>query len=425
MKLPRFVEVHQSFPDDAVDDCARAVRVELDRLGAASWLTHRQNVVIAVGSRGIDRYGEIVRETAEYAGRTGALPVIVPAMGSHAGGTGASQSQILIDQGIGTADFPARLHSCVDTVSLGKTDLGDEVWFDAFAARADVLIVINRVKAHTDFEAMIESGIAKMLVVGLGKPQGAAEAHRSFRRHGFYPALTAGARLVLAKIPRIIGIAILENESHRCMRIEAIEGPQILEREIALLRLSKARMARLPMKELDLLVVEEIGKNISGSGMDTNVISRKQKCGDSSSEIRPRIEYIYVRSLSPESHGNGVGIGLADFCGDPVVGSINYEITNLNCLTSGTPRGAALPMHLGSDRRTIEAAYKSLPIGSPDDLRVAWIRNTLALEHFFVSESVLREPGIAEVLEPVSSSRVLSFDECGNIDNLFAQRDGI
>ncbi|HUX11696.1 MAG TPA: DUF2088 domain-containing protein [Spirochaetia bacterium] len=421
MELPRFVEVRQHFPDDGIADCALAVRNELGRIGAAGSLTSGRSVVIAVGSRGIDGYEQIVRAAAEYAAGCGSVPVIVPAMGSHAGGTAQSQSEILLDQGIGAPGFPASLHSCTDTVSLGQTDLGDEIWFDKTAARADVLIVINRVKAHTDYEADVESGVAKMLVVGLGKPHGAAEAHRSFRRHGFYPALSAGVRLILAHVPKVIGIAIVENESHRSLRIEAIDGPNILARESELLLIAKARMARLPMQMCDLLVVEEIGKNISGSGMDTNIVSRKSIPAIPSAESLPKIEYIYVRSLSPESHGNGVGIGLADFCGDRALESIDLEVTYLNCLTSGTPRGAAIPVHLGSDRKTFEAVCRSLPLRTPQDLRVAWIENTLALDRFFVSEMVLNEPGLDGALQPMGRPVIFSFDGDGNLTNPFTK----
>jgi hypothetical protein len=419
MELPRFVEVRQNFPDDAITDCAEAVRRELDRIGAAATLKQGARVAIAVGSRGIDRYAEIVRAAASFAVHAGAVPFIVPAMGSHAGGTAESQAAILLEQGIGVRGFPAPIRSSVQTISLGRSEQGDEVLFDAAAARADLLIVINRIKAHTDFEAPVESGVAKMLVVGLGKPAGARAAHRSFRRHGFYPTLRSGVGLILRRLPAVIGIAVVENETHRAMRVEAMHGPEILGREQSLLRLSRERMARLPVEQLDLLVVEEIGKNISGSGMDTNVISRKRDPGRSVAADRPKIDYIYVRSLSPESHGNAVGIGLADYCGEAVMRDIDLEITYLNCLTSGTPRGAAIPVHLGTDRRTVEAVSGSLPLESPDALRAAWIRNTLALDRFYVTEAVLRERDADAFLEPVSEPRTLRYDANGNLANPF------
>jgi len=419
MELPLFVEVRQNFPDDAISDCVAKVRSELDRIGAAGIIRPGAKVAIAVGSRGIDRYTEVVGATADYAARAGGTPFIVPAMGSHAGGTADSQSAILLEQGIGAPGYPAQIRSSVETVSFGRDEHGDEVLFDAEAAHADVLFVINRIKAHTDFEAPVESGVAKMLMVGLGKPVGAQAAHRSFRKRGFYPALRAGVDLILNRLPAVIGIAIVENEVHRAIKIEAIVGPGILDREQSLLRLSKNRMARLPMDRLDLLLVEQIGKNISGSGMDTNVISRKRDPAGPVAADRPRIEYIYVRSLSAESHGNAVGIGLADFCGAAVVRDIDTEVTYLNCLTSGTPRGAALPVHLGSDRRTIEAVTGSLPVGSERELHAAWIRDTLTLDRFYVTEAVLEEPDIEAFLEKTGKPSAFPYDSEGNLASPF------
>lgn len=421
MGLPRFVEVRQNFPDDGLKDCDGAVTRELDRVGAAEILTSGARTAIAVGSRGIDRYAEIVGAVASYARRAGASPFIIPAMGSHAGGTAESQSRILREQGIGAPGFPAPLRSSIETVSLGRTDQGEQILFDAAAAASDVLIVINRVKAHTDFEAPVESGVAKMLMVGLGKPAGARQAHRSFRHFGFYPALRSGVALILQRLPVVLGIAVVENEAHRCMRIEAMRGPEILERERSLLRLSKARMAKLPMERLDLLVVEEIGKNISGSGMDTNVISRKRDPGGFVAVDRPKIDYIYVRTLSPESHGNAVGIGLADYCGEDVIRSIDFDITYLNCLTSGTPRGAALPVHLGSDKRIMEAVLGSVPLETPNDLKAAWILNTLALDRFYVTESVLAEPDVDAYLDVAGEPISFGYDNAGNLGNPFAR----
>lgn len=419
--LPKIMSVRQDFPDDALPDCGAAVYAELDRISAASRLEPDRKVVIAVGSRGIDRHVEIVRAVAEYIRRSGASPLIVPAMGSHAGGTADSQCRILLEQGIGVRGFPATVKSSVNTVVLGKTDLGTEIRFDAIAAEADVLFVVNRVKPHTDFTASVESGISKMLMVGLGKPLGARNAHVSFRKFGFLPALRAAVGLILGRIPTVIGIAIVENERHRCIKVEAIPGEILLARESVLLELARNRMGRLPIEELDLLIVEEIGKNISGSGMDTNVISRKSNPSGSVDGDMPRIGYIYIRSLSPESRGNAVGIGLADFCNEKVLKDIDPDITYLNCITSGTPRGAAIPIHLRSDAAVFEAVLNSSPVESPRDLRIAWIKNTLSLESFFVSEPVLREPGLEEKLRVCPQKYRFKFDRDGNIGNPFAE----
>jgi len=422
MDFPRLLRIRQRVADDALEDCRVVVRAELDRARAAEILGPGKKVVIAVGSRGIDRYTEIVREVAEYVIQSGAQPLIVPAMGSHAGGTAESQSRILLDQGIGGPGFPAAVRSSVRCVPIGKSALGEVICLDTFAAGADAIFVVNRIKAHTDFDAPVESGIAKMLLVGLGKPEGAARAHRSFRKYGFYPALADGVQLILKRVPAVLGIALVENEHHRCMKIQAIPGEELLTWEAELLLLSKSRMASLPMERLDLLVVEEIGKDISGSGMDTNVISRKGDRWSGMKQNPPQIGYIYVRTLSPASHGNGVGIGLADFCSNRVVRSIDYKVTYLNCLTSGTPAGAALPVHLDSDLQTLEAAVGALPLESPNTLQMAWIKNTLSLEEFYVSEAVLHDPNLADRVEAVSAPMPMTFDADGNLKNPFKAR---
>jgi len=300
----------------------------------------------------------------------------------------------------------------MDTVLLGASALGYPVYIDRNAASADAVIVINRIKAHTDFDAPLESGLTKMLVVGLGKQQGAEEAHRSFHEHGFYPALLSAAELILSKVNFLFGLAIVENESHEPYIIEAVRGNELFECERVLLMRSKQRMPKIPFRKIDLLIVDRMGKDISGSGMDPNILGRKVHIHSSAEHEFPKARFIYVRSLTPHTYGNATGLGFAEFVREDLVSGIDYNATYTNCLTSGTPYGAAVPVRMKDDRTTIETANK---ICGREKFRIVRIRDTLSLETMWASEDALAE------LEPVSNALVekdgfeLEYDSAGNL----------
>ena len=389
--------VRQIFPDDGITDHAEAVRSELRRLGVASKLRPGMRVAIGVGSRGIAHYAEIVASLVSALRAGGAQPFIVPAMGSHAGGTAESQQALLISAGFDLGQVGAPIRSSMETVSLGRTEAGFDVRLDRSALEADALVVVNRVKPHTDFYAPVESGILKMLAIGLGKREGAAECHRAFVEDGFYPSLGAAARLILSKVNLLCGLAIVENERHETLKIEAIGAGDLFDRESALLSLARSRMARIPFRRIDLLVVDEIGKDISGSGMDPNVIGRKRYIRFAAEDEYPKARFIYVRGLSASTHGNATGIGIADLIHERVYKDIDFSATNTNCLTSGTPYGAAVPMRMRDDRAALEAARAAC---RPGRFRIVRVRNTLALDEMWASEDALVElesGGVVEV----------------------------
>lgn len=413
--------VRQCFPDDGIRNPAAAARSEFMRIRAKEKIQPGMRIAVAVGSRGINHYTEIVAAVITSLCEAGAEPFIVPAMGSHAGGTAESQRKLLEHGGFSEKAIGASLFSSMETIALGTGMPGHQVFFDKYASEADALVVINRVKPHTDFYAPVESGLAKMLVVGLGKRRGAAAAHRAFYEHGFYPALHAAAELILSKVNLLFGLAIVENERHEPIAIQAVTASELFEREKELLSIARLRMPRLPFRVLDLLIVDEMGKDISGSGMDPNVLGRKRFIRFSAEDEFPKPRFIYVRSLTRHTHGNATGIGFAEFVRDDLCKEIDYEATYTNCLTSGTPYGAAIPMRMKDDRSAIQAANT---ICGPEKFRVVRIRNTLALEEMWVSEDALSEIEECASVQIDPASFELTYDEDGNLDEMYSTRLG-
>jgi hypothetical protein len=403
--------VRQVFPDDGIKDRRAAVLSELERIGLSSRLRPGMRVAVAVGSRGISHYSEIVASLVSVIRAAGASAFIVPAMGSHAGGTAESQSQLLLAAGFVPERVGAPILSSMETAVLGRSPEGLAVHIDRNALAADALVVVNRVKAHTDFHAPVESGVAKMLVVGLGKREGAAEAHRSFYERGFFPSIKGAAEIIMSKVNFLCGLAIVENEGHEPIRIEAMRGDELFEREMELLALAKRRMARIPFRNIDLLVIDEIGKDISGSGMDLNVVGRKRFLRFAADDEYPKARFIYIRSLSADTHGNATGIGNADFVRDSLCDGIDFQATYTNCLTSGTPFGAAIPMRMKNDCETIAAARAA---GNPDRFRLVRIRSTISLGEIWASEHALAELDPDMRVEVDKAHYVLGYAADGN-----------
>jgi hypothetical protein len=408
--------VRQEFPEDSLDDCRAVVRAELSRIDIAARLRPRMRVAIAVGSRGIARYAEITASLISVIRAAGAEPFIVPAMGSHAGGTAESQRELLVSAGFGENLVGAPIRSSMETLEVGRMKSGFKVFVDRLALEADFLIVINRIKPHTDFTAPVESGVTKMLVVGLGKREGAAECHCAFSENGFFPTLTEAREIVLSKVRFLCALAIVENERHGVLKIEAIKQEALPGREKVLLELAKRRMARIPFKKMDLLVVDEIGKDLSGSGMDLNVVGRKKDLRFAGEGEYPKARFIYVRGLSLQTHGNANGIGIADFIHDRVYEGIDFGVTNMNCLTSGTPHGAAIPMRMINDRTTVDAVQSVCRSGA---FRLVRIKNTLDLRELLVSEDTLPELDPDFTVEVDEERFDLSYDSEGNFAGPF------
>jgi hypothetical protein len=406
--FPKMVPVRQVFPaskvvevSDRVRECMRQVKV-----------SRGARVAVAVGSRGISNLQQIVARVLSELIGAGAKPFIVPAMGSHGGATPEGQIELLAEYGITEKALGVPIEASMDTALIGTTEEGVDVFFSKPALASDGVVVVNRVKPHTDFVSdTLGSGILKMLVIGLGKRTGAANFHASASRHGYEHVIRASARITLEKTPVLCGIAILENQRHETSKIELLLPANMEETENRLYREAKGLMPRLPVDEIDLLIIDRLGKNISGAGMDPNVIGRSIH-GYSSllseRSSKPVVRRIFVRDLTPETHGNAVGIGMADFTTTRLVQAINQEISFLNELTALTPQSVQIPIHFQTDREVLERALESLALGDSRQAKVVRIGDTLSLERLEMSEACFEEEAGRNV-EKLGPAREMEF----------------
>jgi len=389
--LPRMVRVHQRFARPRVADVAGAVRDALRRLDLRGRLAApgvgrpRPRVAITAGSRGIRDIVPVLRQAAAEVRAAGGEPLLIGAMGSHGGGTEEGQRRLLAHLGITPETIGAPLSASMETVEMGRTARGFVAYCDKIAASCDAILVVNRVKPHTGFSDPFGSGLMKMLGVGLGKAPGATQIHREGAGDPMARAIREIAELVLSTGRVVGGLAVIENAYDETARIVAVPPDRIPDEEIALFGEARALMPRLPVEAMDLLIVDEIGKNYSGTGMDVNVIGRWRIAGVPE-PAAPHAERIVALRLSEASEGNAQGIGLADFTTRALVDRIDFAATYLNCIVSTYVQRAMLPIVLGTERDAILAALGSLGLADPARARIVRISSTLHLEHVSVSE---------------------------------------
>jgi hypothetical protein len=418
MAYPRLLRVRQHFERPRLDDVAAAVRATLETLDLGKTIRPGQTVALTAGSRGIANIPLVLRSTAEFLKRLGARPFLVPAMGSHGGGTAEGQRKILESYGITEEAVGAPLRASMEVVQVGTTPEGWPVLLDRHASEADHIGVVARVKPHTGYHGPVESGLLKMMMIGLGKHKGALEYHRILLEYPFDQVVRSVGRTLRARAPIVFGLALVENAYEETARVEAVPSADMERREEELLVLARRLLARLPLRQADLLIVDEIGKNISGSGMDTNVVGRKRAFRGQSTENQPQMRHIFVRGLTEKTHGNAAGIGLADFTTTRLVRSMNYHATRINCLTAGYPEGAFLPVHFETDREVLDAALAIIGTRRPEEGRVLRIRNTLELEEVEMSEPCLAVREDRTEFTPLEAPRPLAFDAQGNLPPL-------
>jgi Lactate racemase N-terminal domain len=412
------LRLRQQFERPRVDDVATRVLAELQKLDLGRTIRPGQTVALTAGSRGIANIPLVLRTIAHFLRDLGARPFLVPAMGSHGGGTAEGQRHVLESYGITESYVGAPLRASMDVVTVGTTSEGFPVVLDKHASEADHIGVVARVKPHTSYHGPIESGLCKMMMIGLGKHAGALAYHKLLLEYPYDQVVRAVGRTMRARAPIAFGLALVENAYDETAWIEAVRPEEFEPREEELLERAKRWLARLPFHEADLLIVDEIGKEISGSGMDTNIVGRKRAFRTTPPANQPQMRFIFVRGLSAHTHGNAAGIGLADFTTTRLVRSMNYSATVINCLTSGYPDGANLPVHLDSDRAVIDAALAILGTRKPEDSRILRIRNTLCLEDVEVSEPCLAEPRGPVPFTTLEAARPLTFDGAGNLPAL-------
>jgi hypothetical protein len=396
--------IRQAFEHPRIADPAGALRAELDACGVP--VARGSRVAIAVGSRGIANLEGLVVEVVRWARSRGGDPFIVPAMGSHGGATAVGQAGVLAEYGITEERVGAPIRSCMEVVELPRGACPVPVVFDRLAHEADATILINRIKPHTSFRGRYESGLMKMMAIGLGKHRQALAIHARGVA-GLRETMPVVARQVLAHANVTLGIAIVENACDETMMVKAIPAALIPDEEPALLDLARAHMPRLPLAAIDLLVVDQMGKNISGLGMDTNIIGRLKIRGQPEPET-PDIRVIIVRDLTPETNGNAAGMGLADIMLRTAFAKIDFRATYANVMTTGFLERGKVPMIAETDAEALQWAFRVAGMPEPAQARVLRIRNTLRLDQMQASPAAVEAlcgcPGI-EIEGPVEPVR--------------------
>jgi hypothetical protein len=410
-ELPQMLLVRQHFSKEHIENVETTAYQKLLAAGLKNKVAKGAKIAITAGSRGLGGFNELVKGVARALRDAGAEPFIIPAMGSHGGATAEGQKAILVGLGIREDEIGAEIRPTMETICLGQCKTGARAHLDKNVADADGVIVLGRVKTHPQNTEGIASGLLKMTTVGLGKQIGAHEAHS----HGLWNSVKAVPELTLANGKVLFGIAVVENAYRQPVAIEVVPGnyTAFYETDQKLLNLSKQHFARIPFDNLDVLVVDQLGKNVSGTGMDLNVIGTWRMKGG---EKKPDYKRIVVLSLTPESKGNGLGIGLADFTTERFTKEFNPQPTWVNLFTSTEPGGhntkeGMLPLALKTDREAIGVALYSAMVPSP---RICRIRNTADLDQLWISENLMEEAR-AKNLEVVPSSPEMQFDPSENL----------
>jgi hypothetical protein len=414
MRLPRLVQVEQQLHARRVGDITDAVSRAWRASGCGDRI--RGRVAITVGSRGIDNLAAIVRALADLVKQAGGKPFIIPAMGSHGGATPAGQAAVLASLGVTPKTVGAPVRASMAAVKVGETGTGLPVYIAREALSADGIIVLNRIKQHTDFAGDYESGLAKMLAIGLGKRLGAAAMH-SRRCASLREEIPPAAALLLERAPVIAGFAILENGCHQTAEIVGLPPEMILSQEKVLLRRVRRTAARLPFRELDLLIVDWIGKDISGVAFDTHVIGRRMIWGEREFG-GVSIELIAALDLTPGSRGNGLGLGLADLVTERLVRKIDQLALRTNVLHTNFLNRAKIPVTLPTDRALLRAAFVALGEPDPRKVRIVRIADTLQLGRMWISESLLPEARRNPRLRVIGDPTELKFDRKGDLERL-------
>jgi hypothetical protein len=411
--IPPVTPVRQTLEQPVVSEVAPEVRRQWQRSRLSGWLSRGARVAVAVGSRGIANLATIVRATLDMLRDLGAQPFVVAAMGSHGGATSEGQRQILAEYGITEAELRVPVRTDMDAVQIGVNSWGEPVWWDKNAFEADAVVTISRIKPHTDFRGRHESGIVKMLAIGLGKRQGAAQHHRWGAR-GLRDMIPETARVIVEKTRFLAGLAILENARDQTAHVEVVDRDELFDREPLLLDQARSLMGKLPFEQLDLLVIGEIGKNYSGAGIDPNVVGRLLMEGEPE-PASPRITRICALDLSPESLGNGTGVGIADLTTERLLASIDQVPFRMNNLTSCFLWRSKLPFAFPSDRECIEEGLRTCWQPNTGQVRMAVIPNTLELTELWVSPALLDESRQHPHLEISGEMRPLPFDATGSL----------
>ncbi|MGD8762263.1 MAG: lactate racemase domain-containing protein [Desulfobacteraceae bacterium] len=414
MNFPAMARIKQHFDTHSIQDIPAAVRSELAKINLRDMIAPGDSVAITGGSRGIANIAVILAELVSELKKIDAKPFIVPTMGSHGGATAEGQVKILEHYGITGEAMGAPIKSSMEVVKIGTTSDGVPVQVDKNASQADHIVVVNRVKPHTDFIGEIESGLMKMMAIGLGKQKSADHYHNVFIHLGYYHVLTTVAREVIEQCSIAFGLALVENQKDETEIIRAIPAGEIEATERELLVTAKKLLPRIPFDPIDLLIVDQMGKDISGAGMDQNVIARTVMRFHQVPS-NPKITRIFVRDFTPGSDGNATGLGNADFTTKRLVDKIDARASYMNAITSSCPEAVRIPPHYESDREAIETALSTIGDIGPEKARIVRILNTLKLEEMMISNAILSEVEQMDNVSIIGSPQQMAFDDQGNL----------
>ncbi len=425
MNLPRFVLAEQHFPNRAIPNIPEHIRQELSQADFVSRVPKGSRIAIGVGSRGISNIATIVKSVVDFWKERGAVPFLFPAMGSHGAATAEGQADVLAHYGIHEATMGVPVISSLDVVPLGRTDEGIETFIDKNAYESDAVFLIGRIKWHTDFSGALESGLFKMMAIGLGKFAGARQYHTFAYRLGLERVIRSAGSKVFATGKILGGLAIQEGAHHETAGLVAVSGLQggeaLVRREEKLLAEVKSWMAKLPAPEIDILIIDEIGKNISGAGMDTKVINRGINCHYNPFPDTPVVNRIYVRGLSELTYHSAVGLGMADVIHDRLLRDVDWNPTYINSLTASTPAAIRTPIHFANDREVLTKVAPTVGKLDLSEVTYCRIRNTLELVHVCVSENLV--PSLFDNLKVVSQPFEAPFDAAGDFGDFHIHAD--
>jgi len=412
--LPRLVAIETRFDRPVLADVGKEFLARLRASRVLEGIRPGMRLAVGAGSRGITNLPLVTRLLLDELKKAGAQPFLFPAMGSHGGATTEGQRGVLARMGFTEKSMGVPIRATMDVVQVGTTPDGLPAYVDAIAAQADGIIVVNRIKPHTSFRGTIESGLTKMIVIGVGKQKGAETCHNL--GYGVMEQnLIALCRTTLASGKILFGVGLIENAYHETCRIEVLPAAEIPTREPPLLAAARELLPTVPISPLDVLIIDEMGKNISGAGFDPNVVGRYPTTDVKLTPKDPRITRIAVLDITDVSDGNGTGLGNADFTTERVFRKFNFVETYCNLLTSTTTVGAKIPMVLRNDRQAIQAAIKTCLVGDPRHVRLARIRNTLSLDRILISENLVAEAGRNPRIKVVGTPAELAFDAAGNL----------
>lgn len=420
MRFSPFLIARQSFPSHRIADVAGEVHRALTAAQLGTNLKAGSTVAIGVGSRGIANIDVIVHALVDWWKSRGMKPFLFPAMGSHGAASAKGQAAVLAKYGISEAAMGCPVRSSLDVVPLGRTPEGIETVMDRNAHSADGVMLCARVKWHTDFAGTLESGLFKMMAIGLGKFDGAKRYHAFAHTLGLEQVIRTVGRQVLSSGKILGGLAILEDGNHDTARLAAVRVEEMEQREMELLALVKTWMPRIPVEHLHFLLVDQIGKNISGSGMDPKVINRSVHGAYNPWPFAPRVDRVYLRGIHPLSYGNAVGFGMADLVHDRLLKNMKRKPTWVNGITSGTMACIKTPVHYASDRTCLEETWRTAGCHDPLDLRIGWIRNSQDLSLMAFTENMRDEIAGNPEVEILSGGKELQFDEAGDLHEWLA-----